>query len=822
MIPPKYKFYVAKLDENVELIKGNGISSTGEIISDAIMCSSYILPLDGKKPIYVDLVSSHGYNAIFFYDGSKNFISCITLINHSGFFITPPIRAKYYAVQFTIADANFNAKRGEPFIYLVNDVRPHYKELSKKYSKENNQEFFRTSLDGKINLVGRDFSLVSDSNLESRFMFIIEKYNRLSTKWSIYYRGEFSKTDCSFDSSKKRCELKLTSIDEYSKIMNGYENTYDLIKLAPKITKIDAHKRPLVQVYVQGARTVSNFSGGTYWENEVKEIIDNESDLVNKYHFAYVKTAHEIYISGMLDFNGVYAGVGSAWTSENGHMLFVESGEFSRIYIKHSNGTTYRSVFEYQSPAENFPSGSIEMVDPNGGLNFFISTSNFKYRIYSRMLSDMGTIEDAEGVKTLYNISLDDFAAISQNFKKCIGLTGGTFFCTSAAVDEPTQYGLNDYGQYFTNRFIPNTAGIERPLPICRSSWANASLWFVYDSFYYVWENALKKRYTIKNTYSVADAISALLKQIDPALKHEATPEYSHFLYGGESPILASRFYVYLTQKTNILKGEYDQAAQKAEISFKELSEMLRDCFRCYWYIEGDKLKIEHIWFFINGGNYSPSDANIQLDLTHLTDQFNRMPLSYYQSEIKYDKSGLAQRYEFSWMDSSTELFDGITLDIKSNYVQKGKVEKISPNKFSADVDYMLFYPSAFSNDGFALLCPIKNNGQYELPIVSAILIDEDGNQYTSNSQNWYASWAYLTSTMYIYDAPGQLMHSNVMGEIHTEVKKCMQHSFEFPIEEDLNAQHLVKTDFGNGKIKEYSVDIDTRQAKIELEYNPR
>lgn len=60
------------------------------------------------------------------------------------------------------------------------EVRPHYKELNKKYAKESGQEFFRISLDGKINLFGSDYEIISQSNIEDQLIFIVDKYNNTS------------------------------------------------------------------------------------------------------------------------------------------------------------------------------------------------------------------------------------------------------------------------------------------------------------------------------------------------------------------------------------------------------------------------------------------------------------------------------------------------------------------------------------------------------------------------------------------------------------------------------------------------------------------
>ena len=714
------------------------------------------------------------------------------------------------------------------------EVNPHYKELNKKYAKESGQEFFRISLDGKINLFGSDYELVHNSSLEDQMIFIIDKYNRTSGKWIEYYKGEFNKTDCKLNYEKKSCELKTTALDEYNDVVNKYENTYDLIKLAPAISRINLHKRSLMQVYVRGANSISNFFGGIYWEDDVNEAIDNHNDLINKYYFSYIKAGNEFYIrnASISDVNGVYAGINGYWSKWNpGYTCKMELVDGSpimhwiRLYRNSDNALLYQSEKQWGvSDPDNKYIGAknIKMVNVNNSNDTFTIESPFVYHIYRRLLCDVDSVEDSEGVKNTYDLPSDDFVTDNRNYKKCIGLTGGMFFCTSRAVDEPTRYGLNDYNQYFTNEFIPSSAGIGRPLPISRNSWANASLWYVYDSYYSLFERRLRKQYTLRDSYSIAAAIKALLKEIDPTLQHEATAEYSRFLYDTTVPMSMARFYVHITQKTNILKGEYDQPAQKAEVSLEDIMKMLRDCFRCYWYIEDGKFKIEHISFFMRGGSYSSYNTNVQLDFTKLVDQFNKKLSSYFQSEVEYDKTDLNQRYEFGWMDDVTDLFGGVTIDVKSNYIQKDKTEEINISQFSSDVDYMLFNPSNFSDDGFALLCPVKNGSSLELPIVETYLVDENGDAYDAVIQNFYAAWAYLVR-FYMYDMPASNLDCNVLGDLYANgVKMCMKHTIEFPTEEDLDELELIKTTIGNGKIDEISVNVNTRRAKVKLLYVPQ
>lgn len=865
MVLPKYNFYVGFHKYGFIVNSGYDINKdTGDYyVNENIIASSTI---DVKKQcnyIYFDAIQGQASSfydcGLYYYDKDNNYIGYYTYnqrlnsgnigdaVGHS--IVKIPDNTAYIAYTYAKDDSDFkeSINNTRSPIYELKLIVPHYKELSKKYAKENGQEFFRESLDGKLNVFGDDYEFINGFSLEDSGAFIIEKYDENSIKprrYSVYYKGEFNKTDCKFDRSKKLCELKTTAIDNYTNVLNNYENTYDLIKLAPEIEKINMSMRPLIQVYARGASSISNFLGGTYWETDTSEVVDDHSRLVNDLHFSFIRSCNEMHVHGssIIGLEGTYAGTSNNYICESGYYsIYADISEsflgFARVYIKRiSDGKimfksendikiSYAgSTSEISNDRLYIPpnTGDIKMIPVAEGLSENPVISNiFAYILYRRILLNADSIEDSEGIKSTYDIPINDISD-SSNYKKCIGLSGYAFiYCKAIYSSVPTRYGLNDHGQYFTNKFIPSSTGIGRPIPICRSQWVNASIWYVYDTQYYALEEKLRSNIVLKDSYSIASVIKVLLNKIDSSIKHEATPEYSRFLYDETVPISMNRFYVYITQKTNILKGQYDQPAQKAEISFSDVMKMLRDCFRCYWYIENNKLKIEHISFFMKGGSYLNSSA-IQLDATKLTDQFNKKSVSYFQSEIEYDKSELNSRYEFGWMDNAAEAFGGITIDVNSNYVQKDKNEEINISRFSSDVDYMLLNPSDFSEDGFALLCPVKSNSVYTLPIVESTLVDEDNNNYKIVAQNWYASWPYLLR-FYMYDMPAHNIECNALDSLTVSgIKLCMEHSIEIPIKEDLDVKKLIKTTIGNGKIDEYSVNVDTRMAKIKLVYQPQ
>ena len=157
-----------------------------------------------------------------------------------------------------------------------------------------------------------------------------------------------------------------------------------------------------------------------------------------------------------------------------------------------------------------------------------------------------------------------------------------------------------------------------------------------------------------------------------------------------------------LTQKTNITRSDYSQAAQNSSITLRQLLDMFKNVFRAYWFIEDGKLRIEGIDYFRNGGSYN-STPEIGTDLTQMRNTRNGKPWSLGTSKYKFEKVDMPERYEFGWMDEVTEPFKGLPLEVLSPYVSKGKKEEINVSNFTSDIDYMLLNPGEISNDGFAL-----------------------------------------------------------------------------------------------------------------------
>lgn len=844
-----------------------------------------------RKPIVIPFFDILGTVEIVMFDKDYNFIASTTTQANSLNTCELDVRTYRIGLNFQIGgDYNKDIKR--QWFYCGYPVEAHYSKLEKKLSRENGQVFFREKINGNITLVGQDFEYIRTANLEQNLLFAFYTNSVLQAK------STFNKTDCKFDYFKKSVSLKLNPVDNYTGILDKYENSYDLIKLAPAISKLTLTKRLAYQIYIQGANDITTIANGVYWQDDVNEVVDDENKLINKYYFGKIHDFREIHLGGLeAPVNGTFIqdAQSDSWKSKaytstgedtNGYcdIYFekyysagdiVTDEDISEILIrrarKFSNGDAidsseiynaskralvdlYKIYLRFSEDME-FEDTSIYGIsvswyvidDVNNGFlmkgaqykyemyvltdtpyNFFLGENIIDYNIFARIIADIDSVEIGGQTRVLYDLPYDDFTYTRANYKKCIGIEVSDYwkiYQEKAELSEPTKYGVDDYGKYFSSNFATLTTLDNKPMPISRSSWANTSLWFVFKEEYWLseYENKYRVEYELKDAYNIADVIKVILAQINPNLKHEATSEYSEILYGNSTELSFGENALFISPKSNVLKGNYDQAAQKAEITFKQLMEMLRDCFRCYWFIDNEnRFRIEHISYFMNGMSYSQPTS--YLDLTVPTDKFNKKKILYGQEEIEFEKSELVSRFEFSWSDDSTDVFGNNTIDINSQYVQKDRVENITPDLFSSDIDFMLFAPDKFSNDGFALI--IANKETKKVPIVEqSIFMDSEYiYQYKASVQNWYASWLYLIK-YYMYDMPAQEIEcSGIYSQpVVQGIKKCMKNNISFQISpmDKISEFSMIKTEIGNGMIDEITTNLDTGLNDIKVAYTP-
>lgn len=659
--------------------------------------------------------AAYTLRSVVFYDSRENFIS--GLQNVSSF--TVPSAARYVRVtlgsgitfrNYSICLANKNFE-----FYGYSEIRQCFpvwgENLSKNYEKENGEEFFRAQLNGELTFEGDDYSFILGQSFDMRFgLEVFISYNA-GTRWASYWRGTFWKTDCKFDEDSRTVTTSVTVNDLYKAVLDGIDKEFDLITLAPEIVSVRCDKRPMIQVYVPGQTVIGCFLAGMYWETEC-EAVTSHQDLYERYYFENVRTQRiaRVEIQGSPTIPDVYMGAapsveGTDYTFTNGtHRLVYSYSTTGGVamqtwqIVRVSDSTV---MWQYQQTGQPTVGDKTLTLTPVSGTGASGNVQLYIHDVpvYARYICDVDAINNV----ATYPIPSDDLAENNRNYHRVAryGFTDTIFF-SSRLTPTPTQWGIYQPGQYYQEPAGGYYVG--EYFPVARSAWGRVSIWFAFSPADWIMEEAARASVAIRDAYPIYSVISVLLGQIAPGVSHEGTRVYSEFLYGTNFVTGRSQELV-ITPKSNVMSINYDQPAQKAPITLRQVLNMLRDCFRCYWWIDETTaaLRIEHVSYFMNGGSYTGSPS-VGVDLVEQTVPRNGKPWAFGRNQYEFDKPEMAGRYQFGWMDDVTQLFEGYPIDIISGYVQKDKIEQITVNQFTSDIDYILLNPSGVSKDGFAVM----------------------------------------------------------------------------------------------------------------------
>lgn len=712
-------------------------------------------------------------------------------------------------------------------------VRPNYKDdLTLDYELETNQRFYRAKLSGKINFVRADYDIINDAPFDSEFFLYIEKSDDWGQTYNQYYKAKFMKTDCTFNDDDKLVTVQPETIDQYNDVLAGLEKEYNLIELTPQIEFLTIRKRPLIQIYVPGDSIVSCFLGGTNWEQDANATTDQNA-LIQTYHFALCNILKEIQITSHGSpevISGLYVGRMSTGVSPDEFMgdLYPELNVNYYIHIAQKlvagglpiglAGVEIRrrsddvAMFRFTKiTQEPFDTLEFDLTAVEGsGATGTMHADMKSYNIYARYLVDVDKIDDLD----TYPLPSDDIVDNNRNYRRAIGYAIDVAFISKNFSDTPTEWGLADSGKYFAP---PYSIYGQTFYPIARSTWRYASLWFGFYLMDWILEEKARKAYTLRDAFTLSSCINVLLKEFAPGITHEATPEYSQFLYNTNNPISGQSFKLLISQKSNIINGEYQTPAQKTPVTLQQIMTMLRDIYKCYWYIEDGKFKIEQVSWFRNGGSYGYNPI-IDYDLTQLENVRNGKKLAFATSEYSFDKVDMPERYQFEWMDDVTTPFEGLPIEITSKYVTAGKIEEINISNFTSDIDLMLLNPGAISSDGFALFAAVtpSGGGQLELPFTRQTV---DNVEYYL--QNGYLAFINIQPTYWAYDMPARNFKINNSPNYAIGIERKKKQTLNFPAgTTDPNPMQLVKTYIGNGQVDKLSVNLCSRNIKATLKYD--
>lgn len=707
----------------------------------------------------------------------------------------------------------------------INNV---YRDSAKKeLSKPGGNWFFRTKPPTGLKIVGSDFDWMDNQPFDTEFIItstVTPDSGAPFQDWS----GKFYKTYLKIDFDDKVATIqKIDENDDYTALMNGVNNEYDLFELLPEVERVYGDRQALVQVYIPGNSTISNYLyGGRFWEQSVKFAVTDDTELQNTHKFAKMVRLHTISVRGSgtpEECRGdyVYAGAFTqfqdmTFAGRNGvyelRYIFTGTGAGDIRYIFRIVRTSDSVImFETAELTDDPPFDTLYTLNAvaggsTGSLTLFWENTY----AYMRMLTNALQLFSGQIIPS--PLSANDLYATNDYFRvvgySYIGISQTKIVMSPDSTTTPTQYGLNPDNRYYSRPDI-----ISDYYPVALESWGLASLWFKHDSLDETFEIAGRATEVINGAYKLSAVIKSLLAEIDPSLSHEATTAYSEFFYDTTNPIDGEAFDLFILPKSIITEGFGGNPLPTAKIRLSDVFTMLANVYQCYPIIENGKLRIEFINWFHNGGSYSGPVQN-SIDLTAVINPKNGKSWDYRQEKITYDSDNIPNRIEFSWMDESTRFFEGYPIILKSNFAEVGTVEEITPGNFSSDFDYILINNTDVSKNGFALITTNEVSGLNRVIYKSLTY-----NGQTEDIQNGLLSWLHLHPNFWKYDLPTKQININGSDTQATTTKYIKKQNIKLPSRTSLDPNNLIKTSLGFGRIEKISVNLSSRMNDIELSY---
>ena len=722
-------------------------------------------------------------------------------------------------------------------VYTQEDVHPVFgDDIKINISREENQIFRREKIEGTFKFVNKDFDLIYECSIFTKFTLEIYREDEFVGS------ANFIRTDCEFNLDDKICSVKLTTKDIYEKILNGYDNKYNLVKLAPKRENVTLTKRAILQFYVRGENVVTNVVGGVHYEQSCKEVYDAQ-ELKTKYHLGGSLPLSFITINKIMDITAPSEVLGRyfldesigdvvwmIYKNENNPRYIIQTNQGSQgwmlLLIDSTTNTTLADaeIRTNESGAHAFTfikSGTGSGYD--SGVDYASGTLYYDGDLFCRLLLP-------KQFDNSFQRSMDDDITEYDSNYPYVGSVPLDRFAPKMKIvadksSTPTEWGIDSEGTYFTYPIL-NTNQKEKgvsPIPIGQSHWERMSSWLLTDDDIYDLMYSYNADFVLRDSYPIWSAIAVLLKEIDDTITFAGEYEYSTFFFlkGSMQQLRSYDFPAYrnelhITPISNIKKTFYEQAAQKGEISLKQILDMLRNVYNCYWFIDSEKrLRIEHIVYFKNGNSYTAERPIPTIDVTDKKNLPTRESWGFALNSVEYETGKCPARYEFKWGDDCTYPFLGEPIDVKDVYLDASRKESVGIDNFLADIDYIVSNPAEVSNDLFAVF--EVNKTTKKVDILDVRLNDKSPK---FQIQNPYLSMIVAEKYYYPFDLSGWKASAGQYELDVYKTKGIKKQTLSCPLTlAEMRSIGIIRTELGNGTIDKLEAEINTLYAKNTIYY---
>lgn len=722
------------------------------------------------------------------------------------------------------------------------------------YAQQAEEIFYRAKLNGSLDF-RFEFADILAQGYNVEHVVVLQWYDADNDVWGEIWRGRFSLTDCTIDYDSNTISVEPETIDRYTKILDDWKKEYNLVKLAPAMQPVDILIRPLIQMYEIFDSKISNYVGNYYWEANCTPVERNDIDnykfgLQQQYISAVITYADNAYSGTPYAYRGgktiayvgevIYGGLPQENTRVYGQYWDGASWQTDTLRVRVAQMTTYTYFLFFGLPetsGENqqklFQANYIaygmgtapEIVDIYAPL---VAEAQSQWdMICMRILcqTELSSITIQGNTYTLDDIPSNDMAGSNLNYNKVFYAPIAEIKISGDVQDEPTQWGKTINDKYFVK---PTDSLGLRWMPVGQSLWRYFSVWYRITnvSMMNTINNQLTAYQTIADSYRLDKAAMKLLEKAG----WTGTYWISRALAGNNDYVGDSSFIPVITPKSNVISSYYNSPAQNAPISLEKIFTMLKQAYRCYWYIDdNNNIHVEHISYFDNGYSYTESAPSVLIDLESVMHTNTKEHKAYGQNKVSFDKDNMPDQFTFGWMDEQTTPFEGYPINCLDKYVNKGVEEQNTIGSFDTDVDFVLSSPNDVTKDGFFLFLVPTHNGNvnWAMEIESVRVYDVDGNPYDALIQNADGAFVKIHKSWWRYALPCENVNINNEDTTAITTGKYKVQSVEFAdvtmaqiLKNISNCNLVFRTQQGDGHIKSLSINLNSLTAKADLLFN--
>lgn len=707
--------------------------------------------------------------------------------------------------------------------------------------------YFRRVLNIKLTFSRTDFDLIYSSNFESTFLIEIQNLQTGSIDW----KGVFYYTDISFDVDNRLCAVEPTTNDLYEDVINGLEKEFNLVALEPPKVRVGMLQQAVFQVYFPGSAYVANFTNdGVYYEIPCTPFnttpypgevwpSGNHTTLIDDSGFG-LATGFNTPNDGLFDWarviipDGITAGIyrphsynvdgmplltsnpATSFKREDGVYSIINNpspppGKTQQLIVKISDNSVI-----YQTAIQDSPYWPFGTPPHSEAALNFVSTSDptdeiqaFLFMPYVRLLTMKKKYLGVNSVELT-----EDDPIPHGVFTHALPINTKNFIYSSGHGTTPTRWGRFDpMALAFADEYFVKPVVAETLMPVAPTTWKTASAWFFLDDDLKVKQIEWSERIIIRDAYRVSDSINAILKEIQPNVSHDET--CSQFLYTDETDFRPEKIIPIIIPKTNVIIGNYDHPAKRAEIRLSEIISLLRKFHNCSWFLNEDKFTVEHVHFFENGNSYTAQ--TVGTDLTSGDEPKTKENWAYRTHQFQYVKEELPERIEWSWMDKGSQQFDGYPIQVNSLYAKGGSIDRRDIEKFTSDIDYIHTAADSIAHEGFVFVEAKERGGDfYEVPFVP-FTVDVDEEYFM---QNGYASLVYAADKYHRHNLPAKDVTLNRQQVTATTTKRSKVQEITFASQNEPDAYKLIKTTIGNGRAKKIEKEFGGNTVKVTIAHD--